>query len=284
VATVAFIGLGSMGERIAGRLVDAGYDLTAWDRTPAKADALVARGAQLAATPAAAASGADFVITMVANPDALRDVTEGQDGVVAGAGAGTVVIEMSTSGPTAVSRLASALDPATRIVDAPVLGSIGEAEGGTLTIFVGGDDDVVERCMPLLAHLGTPIHVGGFGAGAAAKLVANSTLVTVIAALGEALALADALGLERDVAFQVLGTTALAAQAERRREAIESGDFSPRFKLELALKDAGLIEEAAEASGVDLRLVPAAQSWLADAERAGLGDRDYSAVLAQILG
>jgi 3-hydroxyisobutyrate dehydrogenase-like beta-hydroxyacid dehydrogenase len=165
-----------------------------------------------------------------------------------------------------------------------VLGSIGEAEGGTLTIFVGGDDDVVERCMPLLAHLGTPIHVGGFGAGAAAKLVANSTLVTVIAALGEALALADALGLERDVAFQVLGTTALAAQAERRREAIESGDFSPRFKLELALKDAGLIEEAAEASGVDLRLVPAAQSWLADAERAGLGDRDYSAVLAQILG
>jgi 3-hydroxyisobutyrate dehydrogenase/2-hydroxy-3-oxopropionate reductase len=284
VATVAFIGLGSMGERIAERLVDAGYDVTVWNRTPAKADALVARGARLAATPAAAASGADFAITMVANPDALRDVTEGPDGVAAGAGADTVVIEMSTSGPAAVARLASVLNPATPFVDAPVLGSLPEAESGTLTIFVGGDDDVVERCTPLLEHLGTPMHVGGLGAGAAAKLVANSTLIAVIAALGEALALADALGLERDVAFQVLGTTALASQAERRREAIESGDFPPRFKLELALKDAGLVEEAAEAAGVELRVAAAARTWLADAERAGLGDRDYAAVLAEILG
>jgi 3-hydroxyisobutyrate dehydrogenase-like beta-hydroxyacid dehydrogenase len=107
--------------------------------------------------------------------------------------------------------------------------------------------------------------------------------VGLIGVLGEALALAQGLGLPRDVAFRVLGVTALSEQAERRRPAVESGEYPPRFSLALARKDADLILEAAAATGTDLRLTKAAHEWLVDAEREGWGDADYSAVLARML-
>ena len=137
---------------------------------------------------------------------------------------------------------------------------------------------------PVLESLGTPVHVGPLGSGAAAKLVANSTLFAIIAALAEALALADGLGLSRETTFHVLESTPLAQQAARRREAIERGDYPPRFTLALAHKDAELVTAAAAATGVDLRLAAAAASWLADAEAAGRGSDDYSAVLAYVTG
>lgn len=280
--SVALLGLGAMGQRIARRLLDAGYALHIWNRTSSKADALVARGAARADTPAEAARAAEVVITMVSDPLALRAVTEGPDGIAAGAGRETALIDMSTVGPAAVARLSSIMRNRP-LLDAPVLGSLDEAESGTLTIFIGGEDVTVERWTPMLKLLGKPIHVGGLGAGAAAKLVANSVLFTVIAGLGEALALADALGLERETGYRVLSTTPLAAQVERRRHAIEGDDYPPRFKLALAQKDAALIAEAAKAAGVDLRLAAAARSWLQGADRAGLGEQDYSAVLAEIL-
>jgi 3-hydroxyisobutyrate dehydrogenase/2-hydroxy-3-oxopropionate reductase len=271
VATVAVIGLGEMGSRIARRLVDAGHELTVWNRTAAKAEPL---GVPVAASPAEAAARAEVVITMVADPPALAAVTEGPEGVAARVGEGTTVIEMSTVGPAAIEQLRSVLRA--DLLDAPVLGSLSEAESGTLSIFAGGDEAVFERHRDLLDVLGKPIYVGSSGSGAAAKLVANSTLITVIGALGEALALADALGLPRDKAFEVLGTTALAAQAERRRSAIESGEFPPRFPLRLARKDADLIH----ALGLDLRLTEAGRSWLAES---GDGEQDYAAVLLRIL-
>jgi 3-hydroxyisobutyrate dehydrogenase-like beta-hydroxyacid dehydrogenase len=269
VAKVAVVGLGAMGSRIARRLLDAGHELTVWNRTRAKAEGL---GAPVAESPAEAASRAEVVITMVANPPALAAVTEGPDGVAAGAGDATV-IDMSTVGPSAVERLALVLR--TDLLDAPVLGSLSEAEEGRLSIFVGGEEAVLERRRELLSTLGTPIHVGPQGAGAAAKLVANSTLVGVIGVLGEAIALGDALGLSREATFDVLGTTALASQAERRRPALESGDYPPRFPLRLARKDADLIHDL----GLDLRVVEAARSWLAETEGE---DRDYAAVLERI--
>jgi 3-hydroxyisobutyrate dehydrogenase-like beta-hydroxyacid dehydrogenase len=270
VAKVAVVGLGAMGSRIARRLLDAGHELTVWNRTRVKAETL---GAPVASTSAEAASSADVVITMVADPPALAAVTEGPDGVAAGADEETTVIEMSTVGPAAIERLRSVLHA--NLLDAPVLGSLSEAECGTLSIFVGGDEAVFARRRELLEVLGKPIYVGPSGSGAAAKLVANSTLITVIGALGEALALADALGLSREKAFEVLGTTALAAQAERRRPALESHDYPPRFPLRLARKDADLIAEL----GLDLRLTEAGRSWLAEA---GNGEQDYSAVLERI--
>jgi 3-hydroxyisobutyrate dehydrogenase-like beta-hydroxyacid dehydrogenase len=270
VAKVAVVGLGGMGSRIARRLLDSGHELTVWNRTREKAEAL---GVPVAASPAQAASEAEVVITMVADPVALSAVTEGSDGVAVGAGEGTTVIEMSTVGPRAIERLASRLRA--DLLDAPVLGSLSEAESGTLSIFVGGDEAFFERERELLEALGKPIYVGPSGSGAAAKLVANSTLITVIGALGEALALADALGLSREKAFEVLATTALAAQAGRRRPALESHKYPPRFPLRLARKDADLIAE----QGLDLRLTEAGRSWLAEA---GDGEQDYSAVLERI--
>jgi len=284
VTVVAVVGLGAMGSRIARRLLDAGHEVVVWNRTAERAAPLVEAGATAAATPAEAARRAEVVVTMVADPAALRDVTEGPEGTAAGVGAEATAIEMSTVGPDAVRRLASILPAGTGLLDAPVLGSRGEAESGTLRIFVGGPAELAERWTPLLSTLGSPLHVGPLGSGAAAKLVANTTLVGTIGVLGEALALAEGLGLSRAKAFEVLAATPLAGQAERRREAIEGGEYPPRFTLYLARKDAELVVAAAEEAGVDLRLTDAARRWLADADEAGWGDRDYSAVLAWILG
>ena len=281
---VGFVGLGAMGSRMAGRLLDAGHELVVWNRSPAKMAPLVERGALPAKSPADVARGSEAVITMLADPAALQSVTEGPSGLAAGAGPSMTVVEMSTVGPDAVSRLAAALPDQTGLLDAPVLGSLAEAEAGSLQIFVGGPEALAERWMPLLSVMGSPIHVGPLGAGASAKLVANATLLGVLGVLGEAVALAQALGLSRQAAFDVLAATPLAAQAERRRPSIESGSFPARFALSLARKDADLIGNAAVAGGIDLRLLAAVRGWLADAEEAGWGDRDYSALLAWMLG
>lgn len=282
MADVAVVGLGGMGSRMAGRLLEAGHHVVVWNRTPERSDPLVGRGAERAATPAEAADRAEAVITMVADPSALVAVTEGLGGIAASERSVTL-IEMSTVGPAAIARLASAMPERIRIIDAPVQGSLGEAESGSLRIWLGGEDAEVERWLPLLSALGSPLHVGGLGAGASAKLVANSTLLGVLGVLGEALALAEGLGLERETALEVLTATPLADQVERRRPALEGGGDPPRFSLSLARKDADLIQQAAAERGVDLRLAPAARAWFEEAEEAGLGDRDYSSVLLWIL-
>jgi 3-hydroxyisobutyrate dehydrogenase len=284
MSTVAFLGLGAMGRRMAARLLASDHDVVVWNRTPGKADDLVAKGATSAATPADAARSADVVITMLADPHALQAVTEGSEGIAAGVAAATTVVEMSTVGPAALTRLRSILSEEVGLLDAPVLGSLGEAESGSLHIFVGGPDDQAAKQMPLLSVFGTPIRVGPLGAGAAAKLVANSTLLGTLGLLGEAVALADGLGLSRETAFAVLDRTPLSAQAQRRRQSIESGQYPLHFTLALASKDAALVSSAAEHAGVDVRLARAAKTWFDDAEASGRGDDDYSAVLAHIVG
>ena len=283
MTAVAVAGLGAMGSRIAARLVAAGHEVIVWNRSADKAERLAGLSAIPAATPAEAASHSEVLITMVTGPAALRAVTEGPDGVVAGAGASLTVVEMSTVGPAAVVRLAAALPPATGLVDAPVLGSPAEAEAGSLVIFAGGAAQLVERALPVLAVLGSVLHVGELGAGAAAKLMANAVLFATLGTLGEAIALARGVGLSAEATYRVLAATVLAAQAERRRAAIEAGEFPPRFPLTLAGKDAQLIADAAAAAGVELRLITAAATWLAEAQQAGLGGRDYTAMLKTIL-
>ena len=280
MSAVAVIGLGRMGSRMARRLLDAGHELIVWNRTLEKAQPLVELGAT-AENPADATRRADATIIMVADPQALQDVTEGPDGVAAGASEATTVIQMSTVSPAATARLASLLEPAgAGLLDSPVLGSLTEVESGTLKVFAGGPDELVERWTPLLSVLGSVIRVGPIGAGTAAKLVANSTLLGALGVLGEALAVGQKLGLLREVTFEVLAATPIAAQAERRRPAIESGEFPQRFALRLALKDATLIVEA---SGTELRVVEAVREWLAEANEASWGDKDYSALLAWML-
>lgn len=283
MTSVAVIGLGAMGARFAGRFLEAGHEVLVWNRTPEKAEELVSRGASAAASPAEAARNAEAVVTVVSDPEALRAVTEGPDGIAAGANASTTVIEMSTVGPRAVRWLETALPPGVGLLDAPVLGSLSEAEAGTLLVFVGGPRRLAERWIPLFGTLGSVIVAGPLGSGAAAKLVANATLVGTLTLLGETIALADRLGLGRRLTMDILAQTPLGLASKRRREQLETEDFPLRFRLALARKDAELIQEAAEAAHADTRVLAAAATWFADAEEAGLGDEDYSTVLQRII-
>ena len=283
MTSVAVIGLGAMGARFAGRFLEAGHEVIVWNRTPEKAEELVSRGAAAAASPAEAARDADAVVTVVSDPEALRAVTEGPNGIAAGANASTTVIEMSTVGPRAVRWLETALPPGVGLLDAPVLGSLSEAEAGTLLVFVGGPRRLAERCIPLLGTLGSVIVAGPMGSGAAAKLVANATLVGTLTLLGETIALADRLGLGRRLTMDILAQTPLGLASKRRRQQLETENFPLRFRLALARKDAELIQEAAEAAHADTRVLAAAATWFADAEEAGLGDEDYSTVLQRII-
>jgi 3-hydroxyisobutyrate dehydrogenase-like beta-hydroxyacid dehydrogenase len=284
VSGVAVIGLGAMGARIAQRLLDAGHEVSVWNRTAAKMTDLADRGALPAHSPAAAAHGAEAVITMVADAPALAAVTTGPDGVLAGMSRQATLIQMATVGLAPMLRLAASMPPGTgHLLDAPVLGSLSEVEAGSLTVFAAGPEDLVQRWRPLLSALGTVLHVGPAGAGAAAKLIANSTLFGALGVLGEAIALGEAIGLPREVTFEVLSRTPLGAQADRRRQAVTSGDYPLRFALGLALKDCDLVADAAEEAGAQLRLGAAARSWYADAVRAGQQGADYSAIIAHML-
>ncbi|HET6790236.1 MAG TPA: NAD(P)-dependent oxidoreductase [Actinomycetota bacterium] len=283
MTSVAVIGLGAMGARFAGRFLEAGHEVIVWNRTPEKAAELVSRGASAAASPAEAARNAEAVVTVVSDPEALRAVTEGPDGIAAGANASTTVIEMSTVGPRMVRWLETALPPGVGLLDAPVLGSLSEAEAGTLLVFVGGPRRLAERWIPLFGTLGSVIVAGPLGSGAAAKLVANATLVGTLTLLGETIALADRLGLGRRLTMDILAQTPLGLASKRRREQLETEEFPLRFRLALARKDAELIQEAAEAAHADTRVLAAAATWFADAEEAGLGDEDYSTVLQRII-
>ena len=151
MAKVAVVGLGAMGSRIAQRLLDTGHDLVVWNRSAEKTAPFVA-----VESPAQAAQKADAVFVMVSDPQALREVTEGADGILAGAGPGTTVIQMSTVGPADVARLASSLPEGVELLDAPVLGSLSEAEGGTLRVFAGGSPELVEQldAAALVARVG----------------------------------------------------------------------------------------------------------------------------------
>ena len=283
MTSVAVIGLGAMGARFAGRFLEAGHEVIVWNRTLEKAEELVSRGASAAATPAEAARNAEGVVTAVSDPEALRAVTDGPDGIAAGSNASTTVIEMSTVGPRAVRWLETALPPGVGLLDAPVLGSLSEAEAGTLLVFVGGPRRLAERWIPLFGTLGSVIVAGPLGSGAAAKLVANATLVGTLTLLGETIALADRLGLGRRLTMDILAQTPLGLASKRRREQLETEDFPLRFRLALARKDADLIQDAAEAAHADTRVLAAAATWFVDAEEAGLGDEDYSTVLQRII-
>jgi 3-hydroxyisobutyrate dehydrogenase/2-hydroxy-3-oxopropionate reductase len=282
LASVSVLGLGAMGSRMARRLLDAGNDLTVWNRSPHKADPILQAGARVASTPAEAAMAGDVLVTMVSDPGALDAVMSGEHGVLSGIRPGALLLEMSTVGPQAVLDLAHRLPDGVRMLDAPVLGSLSEVEAGSLRIFVGGEDEDLARAEPVLRVLGEPLHVGPLGSGAAAKLVANSTLLGVLCLLGEGVALGEALGLERDSVFEVLAGTPLAQQAERRRPALEGGKFERRFALGLAEKDGGLVTDAARTEALELGMAKAAQEYFEQATEAGWADLDYSAILAFI--
>jgi 3-hydroxyisobutyrate dehydrogenase/2-hydroxy-3-oxopropionate reductase len=284
VTAVAFCGLGQMGSAMARRLLHAGHDLMVWNRTPAKAAPLVEAGAKEASSPAEATRGAEVTVTMLATPDALEQVVLGDSGLASAMADRSTLIDMSTVGADTVKRLRARLDPQVGLLDAPVLGSVSAAADGTLKVFVGGPPELVDRWTPLLSELGRPVHFGPLGSGAAMKLVANLVLGVLMSGLGEALALADALGLEQGQVLDALAESPIGATVKSKRDKIDDDRFPPNFKLSLAAKDLRLVTEAAAGAGVELRLAPSARAWLEAAEAAGMGQLDYSAVIAAVRG
>ena len=285
MAKIAFLGLGQMGAPMATRLLQAGHELTVWNRTPDRAKPLAAAGATVARSPAEAGAGAALAITMLATPEALKDVVLGAEhGLMRALGPGQMYIDMSTVGPHTVRSIAAQVPQGVAVVDAPVRGSVSQAAEGRLEIFVGASDEDFERVRPILAALGSVVHVGGPGAGAALKLVANLALGTSIAAVGEALALGEGLGLGRTPLLNMLEGSQLSPVVRAKRANIESGHYPPNFKLRHAAKDLRLVIEAAAAVDRDLKVSAAARSWLDAAVAGGAADLDYSAVVATIVG
>jgi 3-hydroxyisobutyrate dehydrogenase len=230
---VAFLGLGHMGTPMAHRLVATGLDVVVWNRTLERTAPLVTAGARAAETPAEAVRGASVVITMLSDPAAVESVLFGPDGVLPGFDTGCLV-EMSTIGPDAVRAIEARLPAGVGLVDAPVFGSVGAAEQGQLRVFAGGAATDLETVTPILEQLGSVVHCGGVGSGAAVKLVGNTALVGGLALLGETLALADALAVPRELAVGLLESGPLSGTLQRARM---TGGF---FTVELAAKDLGL--------------------------------------------
>jgi 3-hydroxyisobutyrate dehydrogenase-like beta-hydroxyacid dehydrogenase len=279
---IAFLGLGQMGTPMTRRLLGAGHDVTVWNRTRTRADPLAADGVRVAASPAEAVADAEVVVTMLSTPEAVDEVLFGRDGAAAAMHSGSMLIEMSTIGPEAERRIRERMRDGVDAIDAPVLGSVPQATEGTLRIFVGATDENLARARSVLDPFGTVIHLGGPGAGAAMKLVANSTIGAAISAVGEALALTDALGLPREQVLEILSNSPVGPTVTGKRANIESHSYPPNFKLGLAAKDMRLVTEQAERDGVELKIGRAAAEWLALAEAEGHADEDYSSAVESI--
>jgi len=284
MARIGFLGLGEVGTPMASRLLHSGHDMIVCNRTAERTAPLAQQGAAVASSPAKAAAGANFVITMLATPEALEQVVFGTAGLVPALSTGQVLIDMSTVGPDEVRSVAARMPKGVSVVDAPVRGSLPQATSGRLDIFVGATDENYERVRPILESLGSVRHVGGQGSGAAMKLVANLALGAAIVALGEALSLGESLALERKSLLDALADSPIGPIVAAKRANIESDQFAPSFKLQLAAKDLKLVMEAAAARGRDLKQARANRAWLDEAAERGAADLDFSAVVATIRG
>ena len=284
MAKIGFLGLGEMGTPMASRLIQAGHDVVVWNRSTERTEALAKEGAAVAASPAKAAAGRDFVITMLATPEALEQVLFGTAGLAPALSPGQILIDMSTVGPEEVRSAAARLPKGASLVDAPVRGSVPEATSGRLDIFAGATDQDYERVRPILDTLGSVRHTGGPGSGAAMKLVANLALGAVMVTLGEALSLGESLELQSSILLDVLADSPIGPIVKAKRANIESGQFAPSFKLRHAAKDLRLVTETAAARGRDLKQARADRAWLDEAAEHGAADLDFSAVVATIVG
>jgi 3-hydroxyisobutyrate dehydrogenase len=283
---VGFAGLGRMGEPMARRVLDGGFPLTVWNRTPERLAGLTSAGARAADTPRALAEGAEIVITMVADADALRAVLHGDDGLLAGLGDGSILIDTSTIGPLAAVEFAAAVtERGAEWIDSPVSGSTGLAAKGELTLMMGGERAAIVRAEPVLATLSQKrFHLGQAGSGAAMKLAINSVVAVLNEAVAEALVLAEQAGIPPEAAYDVLAGGAVGAPlVAYKRDAFLRPDETPvAFTVELMRKDLRLAFELADRLGLDLAAVRAADDVLRRASERGLAAGDFARV-AQVI-
>ena len=282
---VGFVGLGTMGVAMAANAARAGFEVSAWNRTPGRAGDIESLGATILDSPAAVAAASDIVITMVSDTPDVDAVLFGPKGVAEGAQAGTLVIDMSTISPSATRDFAARLaKQGVSMLDGPVSGGSEGAKKGTLSIFVGGEAADLERARPVLQSLGTTItHVGPIGAGQAVKAVNQVILAGTYLGVAEGIVLALKAGLDVDQIVAALsGGAAQSWVLTNRSGRMKDNDYPLGFKVALHRKDLGIALGMARELGAALPV-----SALAEAIEAGLigqghADDDMSAVARSI--
>ena len=279
--TVGFAGIGRMGLAMARNVLGAGFPLVVWNRTPDRCAPLDAAGATAAADPAGLAV-ADVVVTMVSDEHAARSVLV-ESGLLEDLRPGSVVLEMSTIGPTAATALAAEADRHdVRLLDAPVSGSVSVAEAAQLFVMVGGDREAYEPATPVLDAM-TKGHVllGPSGSGAAMKIAVNAMIAVTNESLAETLALAEQFGIEREQAYDVLAGGALASPfLLYKRGAFLTPETEPvAFTTTLMRKDIILARDLAARLGVRIPAAAAAADVLEEAVGGGLADADMASVI-----
>ncbi|EIE24341.1 hypothetical protein COCSUDRAFT_14707 [Coccomyxa subellipsoidea C-169] len=279
---VGFLGLGIMGVAMARNLLKAGYEVTVWNRSPDKCKLLEAEGAKVAASPEEAAAACDITLAMLADPPAALAVAEQ---AVKGLSKGKGYVDVSTVDAGTAQHICKLVHAAgAQYLEAPVSGSKGPAEQGTLIFLAGGDEELYQSSGPLLDVMGkAKFFLGPVGKGAGMKLVVNMVMGAYMAASAEGLVLADALGLKQQdlvdvVALGAVATPMLALKAP----AMIDGSYPTAFPLKHQQKDLRLALEAAGESSLSLPVAAAANDLYLEAQAKGLGDADFSAVLESV--
>jgi 3-hydroxyisobutyrate dehydrogenase len=278
--TIAVLGAGgTMGRPMARNLARSGISVRAWNRSAEKARELAGEGIELCPSPADATGGASVVLTMLSDADAVLEVMDGHDGALAGCSAGTVWLQMSTIGIEATDRCAELAERhGLRFADAPVLGTKQPADQGELVVLASGPDELRERLAPVFDAVGKrTMWIGEAGAGTRLKIAVNLWILTVVEGAAETLALAEGLGLDPSLVLAAVSGGPLdLPYLQMKGQAMIERSFKPSFRLALAAKDAGLVEDAAARHQLDLPLIATIRRRLQDGAQKH-GDEDMSA-------
>ena len=279
--TIAVLGTGIMGAAMARNILAAGMEVRAWNRSREKAEPLADDGAKVADTPAEAAEGADFVLTMLADADTVEEVVSGEESPLPAMAGDSVWLQMSTVGPEGSDRLGEvAAEYGVTYVDAPVLGTKKPAEQGQLIVLASGPEEALERCQPIFDAVGSEtLRLEPAGQGSRLKLVTNSWLVGLLGVLAETIAIARAVGVDPARFLEAIeGSPVGTPYAQMKGQMMIEESFPTSFSLNLARKDATLLLDAAEAHRLHLPIAEATAAHFGEAINAGYGEEDMAAV------
>jgi 3-hydroxyisobutyrate dehydrogenase len=292
MARIGFIGLGNMGLPMAQNLIKAGHAVTGLDVSKTQVDKLVEAGGEAAGSVKEASSGVDFVVTMLPAGAQVRDVYLGNDGVIAAASQGTLLIDSSTIDVETARAVSSAAQgKGLAMLDAPVSGGVGGAQGATLTFMVGGADAAFERAKPILETMGkTIVHAGGAGNGQVAKICNNMILGVSMIAVSEAFVLAEKLGLDAQKLFdisskssgQCWSMTSYCPVPGPVPASPANRDYQAGFTAAMMLKDLRLAQDAAKTAGATTPLGADAAKIYDQYVSSGEGGRDFSGIIRHV--
>jgi len=281
MANLGFVGLGVMGSQMVNRLIDKGHAVTGYNRTRAKAEWLIKKGMRWAGSPRAVAQSADVVFTMVTNAIALTTITEGPDGLLAGFGAGKVLVDMSTVSPAVSRALAAKIrEKGADMVDSPVSGSVITLQEGKLSVMVGGRRETFERVKPLLLDIGPKVtHVGDNGLALSMKIATNLSLAVQMLAFCEGVLLAEKSGIAREVAVDVLTHSAVASpMIQYRGPFVLHQPPEAWFDVNMMQKDMLLAMELGRQLNVPLPTTAVSNEFLTAARGMGWEKKDFAVV------